>query len=481
MRALGALRLLSLYIKQRYGRSGLALLILTYLLLALAIGASARAGYLGPAYILQMSSLLLALFIIPSASTGIAMLLRSEADFLFATPASPVAVYLIRVLGDSAIYALVLAAYTAPLIGGGAAYYAASLIAIALVMGSAVTLLSFKPAPQRLAGAAALAAYLVVSAYAYPRADVLYGLISPSPLYASASAAAALIAVYALPLREISRLSTDAYGVLAPAQPERSVRRMRFRDLWSLAWLTTSRGAAAMGAPGGPARVNVFALMVPASVAGALAYLAALPRLPTPQVFLLSSLSFYLLFFAAFSGLTPGLSLERPWISFAVDHYAYIRYRMSARTALTAAAVAPWAAAYAVESLAFRPSIYLAAAAAEIPLVMPAFAWLIGAFWGQPQIREPGMAVRPIRVSARALASSLLALILMALMVAPFVLASYAAADPLYSAIARSMAVYWAASAAVASALFFYLALFSGAGRRLWDWLVNRLSELGYA
>lgn len=478
------------YIKQRYSRGFLFIVVVAAVAPYLAAGPRVQASVA-----LVNMSLVLSAMIAASALAGPA-LFRSEIDFAFSTPADPRSIFAGRLLAEGLVYLLLLALYTAPLQRPepGLALYAASLVASAAAVGAFNLLLSFLRFGARAAAAAAAAVYLVGTAYLSPSLNAFYGLVRPSPLYAAALAALAAASAAAFPAGALRELYTNAYGLLErlqprprPAEAPAVVPGPMPRSLWQLAWRTTTRGAVfRMNTPSGSiyfgGRVNALAVAESISAAAAAAYLSIVFLLHVDSqglaaATLVSALYLFLLLLAS---LSPGLSLERLWISFSADHYAYVRYRMAARSLASLLATSPWIIAYALASLRYPPAAYAAASLASASLTFPVLAWLIGAFWGQPQIREYGLAQRPARYTAKSLLSLLPVLSTVGLYLAPASLAAAAYSAPALSRLLEAAAVGLSAFIAASSAAFFYAALFTRLGRGLWDWLVDRLAAAGY-
>ncbi|MFB6491086.1 MAG: hypothetical protein TU35_007600 [Thermoproteus sp. AZ2] len=225
-------------------------------------------------------------------------------------------------------------------------------------------------------------------------------------------------------------------------------------------------------------RTNVLRLTLSISAAAAAAYLAVLylMRPSADAVVTAASLMAFLPLLYSFVFSMSTIGFERLWISFAVDQYAYIRYRMLARAALMAISLAPLAAAYATSYFAYPPAAYLVPALICAVLTTPQTSWIFAAAAEMPQVLS--LPAAPPRLNVKYLLLSLAALLIIAIYMVPYglaVAAYWAHLGPL------ARAAFWSSTAEVAaSTAFFYLTLFSKAGRSLWSSFVNRLSELGY-
>ena len=449
-------------------------------------GSDVRANF--PGFTVVMLSLML-----PMTIFGNMALIKSDVDFVFTTPVDPLEVLLIRSAAAGLTQLAVMLAYTLPAARAGAAYYIVSLLSLAAAF-STLNLMAAYSGPKRGAVAAPVAVLLFLGLYK-PSLSPLYGLYEPSPAYAAYDLALLLALAAVIPRGRIRELASNAYellggpALLMPTTPRSvAVRGAGLpRSFWGAVWATSVRSSfvSRVNTPQGriayARRVNVIRVFLPASAASAIAYYVATEFAHDQSgLSLVAVFSFYLLYIFTFSALASTLSMERLWLSLSSDPVKYFKYRMSARTILTAIVMSPWIAAYALEGAKFPPALYLAAALGAAVLITPTLAWISGAYIGTPQTRELGL---PVEAQRLTLKMALVALILfgtLGLFLAPYGLALAASYLPAFSGPLLAAATAYSIALLALSAAFFYLAVVSRRGYGLWRWLVDKLSENGY-
>ncbi|WP_054844396.1 hypothetical protein [Vulcanisaeta souniana] len=315
----------------------------------------------------------------------------------------------------------------------------------------------------------------------------------PGPIYVIYALALLILSIATIPRRRIRELATNAYGVLGE-QPSITLRRLGARPIglprtppWRIIWATSTTNLTFMmnsppqGSRAVSMRINIFIILLPLTTSFAIAYcIAALLIHGTGAQVFLSVFSFYIIYLLLYVFSASTISYERLWLSLSIDPTRYFRYRMGARTLITAIALLPWITAYALQGMHFRPAIYLAMALVSTVMMAPALSWLVAAYAGQPpQVRELQIMQRPMTYSLRALLILLFILITMSIYMTPYALALLTVYYP-------GLATLWTISTAltavilIASAAFLYYAVVSERSRGIWAWLVNRLSEVGY-
>ncbi|MGC8583396.1 MAG: hypothetical protein ACP5MH_06660 [Thermoproteus sp.] len=483
-----------LYFKQSFGRSSIASIVF---LVALAVFVYRGGAGMDAAAAVQLLGFLQALMALSSAVGGRLALSKSEVDFYFTAPVSPWEFLLMRTAIAGLGFALVLASFTfsfaAP---SNAPWYALALLANSASLALAVANAPLLPWKARAFYLAYFAAAAALS-FLYPPLSPLYGLVDPSPIYAAYSAALAAAMIVAMPRRYVEELATNAYGLLGrPSElmslyPQRMAEavmagRPRLgRTPWEVVWATTALGARVktVKTPHGSVevlqRINALKLGIYISAAtAALYYAATLFINDRIGLAIAAGLVYYTiqLLVAVFS--IGAVAEERLWLSLSADPHAYFRYRSLARTASAAAVLAPWIAAYAVQSLRFGPSLYLAAGLASAVLLYPLMGWIAAAYIGVPQIRELGLPQRQQTLSLKAVLASAAEFVYVAATMAPFAMAVAASELPqLSTALSLAADVWTVALLALSAAL---LAVAVAAGAPLWSWVANRLAEEGY-
>lgn len=440
---------------------------------------------------ISMYALLMGLARYTGTTARIPTITRSDIDFVFSTNIEPSTYLFIVALADAIQYFIILIAvssYTVIVSVKSLASYLATVIGLSLFL-SLLDVLPNSKMGLYLVGA--FSAYLITTAVLYPSANVIYS--SGNPVYAAATILAAGALAYAVK-RQAGEVASNAYGVLAmPAilGPRRRLEGAVVRpsgmpkSLWQLAWRTSSMSMMTrINMPGGGVyvvrRTNVLRILLPLSTAAAVAYLAIsyLFRQDTAVIASAATVPAFasLLFLLIFSGIS--LLSERLWISFAADHYAYIKYRMFARAALAAISLAPLAVAFAASYPVYPPAIYLVSAYICAVLTAPQTSWIFRAIAHLPQVRDLNMPVAQPRLGLRHLLVAFIDMVILGIYMTPYSLAL--AAYSTHLQLLESIAFWFSAAEVAASAAFFYITLFSKAGRELWDSFVNRLSELGY-
>ncbi|MGC9170770.1 MAG: hypothetical protein ACP5HD_08510 [Thermoproteus sp.] len=493
MRAGRAWRVFRLYVKQLYSKWFLGTYAAYFIAMATLIAADR-----GPATYVAVT-ILLAFFtlslILTTVLSSIAIY-KSEVDFVLAAPVDPFEIYLLKAVALAIPYLLVFAAYTVPLLRPdpyGLAAALATLLFNTAFFALMTTTASLAPLRLKIAYGASAGVAAALS-LARPELSPLYGLVDPSPIYAAYSAALAAAAFLAAPRRTLAEIATDAYGVLGlPGEP--AIRRSPsavygvrigptpWRAVWATSVNASFRYRLNMPQGGFVAlkRVNVFKIVLPMSAGGAAAYYVAAHFIHEPYLLLTYTLmSFYMLSLYSFAFAGSTLASERLWLSVVSEPAAYFKLRMRARAVVVAMALAPWAAAYALESSFFPPAIYLAPAVASAALTLPAASWLASGYSKLPQVRELGLTAAPFKATLRNALIGALAIAFFAILATPFGLA--VAASRL---VVLAPVFYLAADAAAAlllalSALFFYLTAVSPKASAVWDRFVSYLSENGY-
>lgn len=477
------LKLSLYYMLQSYSKQALAFILASTVAAALpqALTPPAYRGDLAKALLPAMAALLTVVAAISVFTSAAAF--KADVDFIYSTPADPREVYSARIIGGAPLYAAFMLSYTFSAVDvGNAVWYAVALVSLSLAFSAAganAALLS--PAGRALS----LLPLAIASALVYlsPEISPLYGLAAPAPLYSAYAAGLFGAYLLAAPWRTIEELSRNAYGVLGQ-EPQMGESKSRLPDsFWGVVWTTTVRApftarASARGTVVIYQRTfNALKYLTPASLAGATAYLAA--ALWTKHYAASSVMAAYVVYMAFASAAALGVANERLWISLAADPLRYLRYRALARTLLSALVLSPWIAAFALASLLYPPALYLSAFLASSVLVLPSLSWIAAAYSGIPQIRELGLAQRPQRISLRNLLMVATIVLFMALNIAPFFLSAIAYSADAFRGLSSAAEVYAAVSLA-ASLSAFCLLVCSEAGRPVWMWAVNKLSENGY-
>jgi hypothetical protein len=427
--------------------------------------------------------LLTAVFIFPELGLG---LTKPDVDFVYATPADPAEVLLLRAAVAVLPQLLVAVAVSVLFVStslAGLLWYAISLVSLSIfsiLMGAAIGPVSLRFRDVGLA----LGFLTFFASYVWPELLPTYGLVNPSPLYAAYSGALAALMYAFFPRKRVRELAVNAYGVLVVAVPrvsereERAAAHAQFGTPWRAVWVTSSTYYRRRG----EVFIRASALktgLVISLVAAAVGYAAA--RLSPPDlaaaVLALQSFLAFVMFFGVAANTIMG---ERLWLSLSGDADLYFRYRMLARSALAAVFVTPLAAEAAALALLFPPALYLIPGLASIPLVVPAASWLAAAYSGQPQMRELDLLQSPPRTSLRSYLAILLAMAYYLFAFAPYYMAVAASYIGDLSHLLYAATQAWSAVLLSLSALFFYATTLSRWRRTVWSWLVNKLSENGY-
>ncbi|AEA12350.1 hypothetical protein TUZN_0865 [Thermoproteus uzoniensis 768-20] len=493
MRAGRTWRVFRLYVKQLYSKWFLGIFAAYFVAMAALIAAGrGPAAYAAVTTSLAVLTLSLIFITVPSSMA----IYKSEVDFALAAPVDPLEIYLLKAVALALPYLFLFAAYTAPLLRPdpyGLAVYAAALLFNTAFFALTATAASLAPLRLKIAYgiSAGVAAALLL---ARPELSPLYGLVEPSPIYVAYSGALAAAAFLAAPRRILADIATNAYGVLGlPGEP--AIRRspsvvygVRIGPTpWRAVWATSVNASFRyrLNTPQGGfvalRRVNVFRIVLPMSAGGAAAYYIAAYFIHEPDILLTYTLmSFYMLSLYSFSSAGFTLALERLWLSVVSEPAAYFKLRMRARAVVVAMALAPWAAAYALESSFFPPAIYLAPAVASAALTLPAASWLASGYSKIPQVRELGLTAAPFKVTLRNALIGALAIAFFAVLATPFGLAVAASRLVVLAPVFYLAADVAAAILLALSALFFYLTAVSPKASAVWDRFVNYLSENGY-
>ncbi|AEA12349.1 hypothetical protein TUZN_0864 [Thermoproteus uzoniensis 768-20] len=483
-----------LYFKQSAGRGSIASIVF---LVALAVFVYRGGAGIGPAAAVQLLGFLMALAALSSAIGGRFVVSKSEIDFYFAAPISPWEYLLMRAAVMGLGFALVLASFTFSFTTlSNAPWYALALLANSASLALAVAgapLLPWKARSLYLAYFAAAAALSFVD----PPLSPLYGLVEPSPIYAAYSAALAAAMAVVMPRKYVEELATNAYGLfgrpseLMPPYPRRMAEAVMMgrpklgRTPWEVVWATTALGARVktVKTPYGSVevlqRINALKLGVYISAATAALYYAATLFINDEiGLAIAAGFVYYIIQFLIASFSIGAVAGERLWLSLSADPYAYFRYRSLARAASAAAVLAPWIAAYAVQSLRFGPSLYLAAGLASAVFLYPLVGWIAAAYIGVPQIRELGLPQRQQTLSLKATLIGAAGLAYVAATMAPFAMAVAASGLPQLSAALLLAADVWTGALLALSAAS--LAVAVAAGAPLWNWVADKLAEEGY-
>ena len=483
------LRIIYFEVKQLYKREFIAiLLILTaYSIIINVFFVKYPEVMLGATFLLMNY---LILMILPMSLASY-MLIKSTVDVVFATQVDPLEYYIAKAIAGGLIYPLmfiVLTVYAVKL-GLDVIYY--TLIILLLSGFLALLTANIQLAPWRIRlPLIALLIIIVALGFINHESSPLYGLINPRPIYVAYTLILLAIALATVPRKRIRELATNAYGVLGTQTSllyripyRRSSSSFEFpRTLWGVIWATSTHSGGS----------NTLRTIILASTSSAAAYGVLIVLLThgiimsSPYVnwhVVSSSTSFtiiytYLLFFSMST-----VSNERLWLSLSIDPVQYFKYRMTARTLIMAIALLPWIIVYLIQGIYFKPSIYLALMLVSIVMVVPVFGWLLAAYVGFPQVRELGLRQRTEPLTLKTSLVFLFLFITLAIFMTPYSLASlalsirYAWLRTIINIVSEAITVILL----VASIIFFYYTVVSKRGKGMWSWLVNKLSENGYA
>jgi len=411
---------------------------------------------------------------------------KSVVDVIFMTEIDPLEYVIARSIATGLVYPMLFLVLTVFAVRPGLdiIYYVASLLLMSGFIVIFITNVQLSPWRIKLPLSIPILIILSISLFK-PRLSPFYGLISPSPIYVVYALALFVLALFTIPKQYIRELYTNAYGLLnfrSTLEPRQTgkgklIKTISFpRTQWGVIWFTS---AYAVNVRSG-ARSNVLKRVTLVSVSFAIPYcvVSSIIRGMTYQL-ITSALSFYLIYLMLYSVLSTTISNERLWLSLSTDPYHYFKYRMGARTIMTTMALIPWVAAYAVQSVFFKPALFLAMALVSVIMTMPVLGWLIAAYVSVPQVRELQLPQRDVVYSLRMYLIFAMLVVTLGIYMAPYALAVVATLYPV-------LTVLWLISAAFAaiiltsSATFFYYAIFSRRSQAMWAWLVNRLSENGY-
>jgi hypothetical protein len=431
---------------------------------------------------------------------GFLRVVKSEVDFVFSTPVNPLVVYIAKTAASAVLSLFLFGAFTVYLPRPDVishVEYAASLIfntAFFALMAGASSLVSIRRHILYVASQMAVGAVTIVK----PELSPLYGLVYPSPFYVAYSSAAAALAFLATPRNLLKELATNAYGVFAPSRPAgdgdaaRVVGPVRIGPTpWRAVWTTSVNRVLRMWSGGSEGivvrRVNVLKVYLPLSAAVAAVYYVLLRLLPevgflnaSEANFLVTLLSFYLLWLVFVMSADDDLDWERLWLSLAVEPARYFRLRMLARAVIAAVLLAPWAAVYVLVSLSFPPAARLAPAVAALALTLPAVSWLAAAYSGRPQIRDLGLPQSLFRFTLREVLAVFLYFMFVVFLSVPYILCVASMDIPALASLLLLAADVASIASLALSAAFFYLTTYSPWAPSIWGWFVNKLSENGY-
>ena len=435
-----------------------------------------------------------------ASGSGYLRVVKSEVDFVFSTPVNPLVVYIAKTVASTVLPLFLFGAFTVYLPRPDVishVEYAASLIfntAFFALMAGASSLVSIRRLILYAASQMAVAAVTIVK----PEFSPLYGLVYPSPFYVVYSGAAAVLAFLAIPRNLLKELATNAYGVFAPRRPAgdgdaaRVVGPARIGPTpWRAVWTTSVNGVLRMRSGGSEGvvvrRVNVLKIYLPLSAAAAALYYVLLRLLPevgflnaSEANFLVTLLSFYLLWAVFMTSVGADLDRERLWLSLVVEPARYFRLRMFARAVIAAVLLAPWAAVYVLVSLSYPPAARLALAVAAFVLTLPAANWLAAAYLGWPQIRDLDLPQSLFRFTLRGVLTAFLYLMFVAGLSAPYILCVASMDIPALAPLLLLAADVVSVASLALAAAFFYLTTYSPWASSIWGWFVNKLSEDGY-
>jgi len=429
---------------------------------------------------------------------GFLRVVKSEVDFVFSTPVNPLVVYIAKTAASAVLPLFLFGAFTVYLPRPDVishVEYAASLIfntAFFALMAGASSLVSIRRWILYAASQMAVVAVTIVK----PELSPLYGLVYPSPFYVAYSGAAAALAFLATPRNLLKELATNAYGVFAPRRPAGDGDAARVvgpagigPTPWRAVWTTSVNGVLRMrsGDTEGVVvkRVNVLKIYLPLSAAAAAVYYVLLRLLPevgflnaSEANFLVTLLSFYLLWAVFMMSASADLDRERLWLSLAVEPARYFRLRMFARAVIAAVLLAPWAAVYVLVSLSYPPAARLATAIAAFALALPAASWLAAAGW--PQIRDLDLPQSLFRFTLREVLTAFLYFMFVVWLSVPYILCAASMDIPALAPLLLLAADVASVASLALSAAFFYLTTYSPWASSIWGWFVNKLSEKGY-
>ncbi|MGC8543933.1 MAG: hypothetical protein ACP5NQ_08320 [Vulcanisaeta sp.] len=411
---------------------------------------------------------------------------KSVVDVIFMTEIDPLEYVIARSIATGLIYPMLFLALTVFAVRPGLdiIYYVASLLLMSGFIVLFITNVQLSPWRIKLPLSIPILTILSISFFK-PKLSPFYGLISPSPIYVAYALALFVIALFTIPKQYIRELYTNAYGLLnfkATLEPRQIGKGKLIKTIsfpgtqWGVIWFTS---AYTVNIHSG-VRFNILKRVTLISISFAIPYcvVALIIRGMNYQL-IASVLSFYIIYVMLYSVLSTTISNERLWLSLSMDPYRYFKYRMGARTIMTTIASMPWIAAYVVQSIFFKPVLFLAMALVSVIMTMPVLGWLIAAYIGVPQVRELLLPQRDVVHSLRMYLVFAMFVVTLGIYMVPYALAVVATFYPVFTVLWLIGTVF-AAIILASSVAFFYYAIFSKRSQAMWAWLVSRLSENGY-
>ncbi|ABL87273.1 hypothetical protein Pisl_0090 [Pyrobaculum islandicum DSM 4184] len=422
---------------------------------------------------------------------------KQDLDFVFATPVDPRAVHLAKVLSASIDLALFYFIVSFPVMAlnfspVGLLFYLATWLSLSFTSAFAVLTASYLSSRLARVFYVGILPALVLLLLVAPEMSPFRGLYYPSPLHALEAIMLTVAYLATAPYKRIEEVATNAYGILAKEQALRLGGRGERpqalpKTFWGVIWHTSVNAVVDVyyTSPEGSIvrrekSFNVLKTFMPISAAAAAVYAFLSTAHITSGVDLSIAgfivVNFLLLF--VFSALHQAVAHERLWISVLSGGLKYLRYRMAARTIITALLLVPWIAVFLAQSAVFPPSAFLAVVLASAALVAPSATWLMASVKPPPQIRELEIPITTPKLSLWNILQLLAALLYYSFSLSPYALA--VVAYFLKLEFLWQIALIDAAVVLSLSAAFFYVVVLSERGAPLWSWAVSKLSENGY-
>jgi hypothetical protein len=488
------LRLFYLYMKQRYSAWFLLVLLFTVIIEVVDVISVDNTYVVNPLLgvnrymvLVLFLDLVIVLMMVITVFFMPTYFSRSEIEFVFTTGWDPGSFVMMKVAGDGVYILLLILALTI--------YYSLHLIMInpllliplyiintsliSFIMSGLLLYLHVLAMRFRAIIIAVFTVYLIVTTLLNINVNVLFSAIEPLPQYTIALSMVSLAMV--MHLRRFAReISVNIYG-LHQDHVVGSYRAL-FDNVGSrfyAVFITSMYGQQSSRRVPIPVRLNGLLVSVLLSTLFAVMYGILIVRNDHPELvsFLIYYVSFYVILMASLI-LGSTLTFERPWINFTsgVAHIDYIRLRMGSRLLITYLVTLPWILVNALLYYLFHEvvTIMIIVPLIAYPPLMAPLSWLLMILTNLPQTRDLMLDYRPIRFSVSGAFSGIVVTVLAGLLLTPIFVWQYLHVSIELTLIALLVEL-------AISLLVYVLLLYSGVGRYVWDWFIEKLSVIGYS
>jgi hypothetical protein len=488
------LRILYLYLKQRYSIWFLLILLITIVVEAAAstIVSIAPATYAIPymandyvVFVLFLNLIIL-LTVITTVFFTPTYFNRSEAEFIFTTQYNPITFVFIKLIGDGVYLDLLLLVLTLGFAFNFAftthqliliPLYFIDVFLIGLILSGLLLNLHIMSTTAKVMFSSLLTLYLFISTFLNIETNILFSTINPLPQYTPIL----FIIFLAMIIRMDSiakEISLNIYGIHQGHDTKRYKSLFRgVRSAFSAIFMTSMYSQVMGRRIITHTRLNTLLMSALLSALFAILYGFIIIKHQDSYNFtnfIIYYIPFYVMLMSSLL-LGSTLSFERPWINLTsgIDHMTYLRLRMNSRLLITYIVILPWVLTnISLYCLLRNNMVFLMVIIPLLsypPILVPV-SWLLMALSGLPQTRDVSLDYNSIKFNVSGMFSGIAVTVIIGILLMPILMNLHATVSWIILTLEPSLSV-----------LTYMLFMHSGISENVWYWFVEKLSVMGYS